>query len=325
MCENSEKLKNFVCRKNEFGVKLGCLFWGSRVVIPLKLREKVLSQLHNCQPGVSPMKALSRSFVWWSNIDRGIENTVKSCRNCQMNKNNPIKAPIHPWEWTNKLSVRLHLDYAGPYYNKMFLIIVDSLSKWIDMIPSSSATSEETIKKLQTVFANFGLSEQIVTDNGSVFTTNGIQQIRTAPYHPASNDQAERTVQTFKTTLNKMLNEKGTINQKVQRFLMAYHTTPHSATNSTPAELLFGRRLRTALDILKPSLSNNIEKNHNSMICRAQNRRMREFSNGQEVFICNFGVSSRWISGVIVNSSGPLTWLIKLEDGKTVIRHADHI
>ena len=61
------------------------------------------------------------------------------------------------------------------------------------------------------------------------------------------------------------------------------------------------------------------------MICRAQNRRMREFSNGQEVFICNFGVGSRWISGVIVNSSGPLTWLIKLEDGKTVVWHADHI
>ena len=56
------------------------------------------------------------------------------------------------------------------------------------------------------------------------------------------------------------------------------------------------------------------------MICRAQNRRMREFSNGQEVFICNFGVGSRWISGVIVNSSGPLTWLIKL-DGKMVIWH----
>ena len=173
-----------------------------------------------------------------------------------------------------------------------------------------------------------------MTYNGSAFTSkefetflqqNGIQQIRTAPYHPASNGQAERTVKTFKTTLNKMLNKKGTINKKVQRFLMAYCTTAHSATNCTPAELLFGRRLRTALDIIKPSLSNNMEKNRSNMIYRAQNRRMREFSNGQEVFIRNFGVGSRLISGVIVNSSGPLTWLIKLEDGKTVIRHADHI
>ena len=111
----------------------------------------------------------------------------------------------------------------------------------------------------------------------------------------------------------------------MQRFLMTYRTTPHSATNCTTAELLFGRRLRTALDIIKPSLSNNMEKNRNGMICRAQNWRTREFNNGQEVFIRNFGVGSRLISGVIVNSSGPLTWLIKLEDGKTVIRHADHI
>ena len=86
LCENSEKFKDFVCGKNEFGVKLGCLLWGSRVVIPLKLRQKVLNQLHYCHPRVSQMKALSRSFVWWPNIDREIENTVKNCRNCQMNK-----------------------------------------------------------------------------------------------------------------------------------------------------------------------------------------------------------------------------------------------
>ena len=99
-----------------------------------------------------------------------------------------------------------------------FLIIVDSFSKCIDVIPSWSPTSDKTIEKLQTVFANFVLPEQIVTDNGSAFTSkefetflqqNGIQQIRTAHYHPASNRQAERTVQTFKTTLKKMLNKKG--------------------------------------------------------------------------------------------------------------------
>ena len=169
------------------------------------------------------------------------------------------------------------------------------------MIPGSSATPDEAIEKLRIVFTNFGLPEQIVTDNGSAFTSkefetflqrNGIQQIKTAPCHLASNGQVERTIQTFKTTLNKMLNEKRTIYQKEQRFLMAYRTTLHSATNCTPAELLFGRRLRTALDIIKPNLSNNMEKNRNDMICRAQNRRMREFSN-------NFGVGSRWISGVI--------------------------
>ena len=53
----------------------------------------------------------------------------------------------------------------------MFVIIVDSFLKWIDVITNSSATSDETIEKPQTVFVNLGLPEQIVTDNGSAFTS----------------------------------------------------------------------------------------------------------------------------------------------------------
>ena len=114
----------------------------------------------------------------------------------------------------------------------MFLILVDSFSKWVDVIPITYATSDETIEKLRTVFANFGPPEQIVVGNGSAFTSkefetflqrNGIWQIKTAPYHSPPNSQTERTIQTFKHTLNKMMNkEKGTINKKVQTFLMAH-------------------------------------------------------------------------------------------------------
>ena len=44
------------------------------------------------------------------------------------------------------------------------------------------------------------------------------------------------------------------------------------------------------------------------MICHARNRKMRTFEIGDEVFIRNFGISSRWLSGVATNQSGPLTW-----------------
>ena len=43
----------------------------------IKIEEKVKSQLHNCHFGVSRMKALSRSYIWWLNIARDIENTIK--------------------------------------------------------------------------------------------------------------------------------------------------------------------------------------------------------------------------------------------------------
>ena len=48
-------------------------------------RKKVLIDLHGGHPGVSRMKALSRSLVWWPGLDTDIEKMVKSCTPCQQN------------------------------------------------------------------------------------------------------------------------------------------------------------------------------------------------------------------------------------------------
>ena len=115
---------------------------------------------------------------------------------CQLHQNNTAKSPVHPWEWTSKPWVRIHIDYAGSFLIKMFLIIIDSHSKWLEVIPTSDAGSKETIKILRSVFATHDLPGQCVSDNGSAFMSiefeeflqlNGIKQIRTSPYHPASN------------------------------------------------------------------------------------------------------------------------------------------
>ncbi|VDI55684.1 Hypothetical predicted protein [Mytilus galloprovincialis] len=91
--------------------------------------------------------------------------------------------------------------------NKMFLVIVDAYSKWIDIHIMSSTTSEATVDKLKQTFATHGLCDLIITDNGTAFTSrefaefirvNGIKHRTTAPWHPASNGCAERAVQTFK-------------------------------------------------------------------------------------------------------------------------------
>ena len=74
-------------------------------------------------------------------------------------------------------------------------------SAWIEVLPIQSATFTFTIKKLNIVFATHRLPKKIVTDNGSVFVSaeftefvekNGIYQVRTSPYQPASNSLAER-------------------------------------------------------------------------------------------------------------------------------------
>ena len=60
-----QKLKPFADRRNELTVEEGCLLWGYRVLIPRKLRPKLLQELHRDHPGVVRMKAIARSYMWW--------------------------------------------------------------------------------------------------------------------------------------------------------------------------------------------------------------------------------------------------------------------
>ena len=60
--DNPEFQPYFQCR-TELSVYQDCLFWGSRVVIPPKYREEILSELHSTHPGIVKMKLLSRSYV----------------------------------------------------------------------------------------------------------------------------------------------------------------------------------------------------------------------------------------------------------------------
>ena len=181
--------------------------WASRVVVPPPGRQLILDELHDTHPGISKMKALARAYVWWPGLDGQIADTVKTCHICQESRAAPAAAPLHPWEWPSQPWSRLHLDFAGPFLGKMFLVIVDAHSKWINAHIMPSITSTQTIEKLRIVFATHGLPRKVVTDNGSSFTSeefrtfmanNGIVHVTTAPYHPSSNGLAERAVQTVK-------------------------------------------------------------------------------------------------------------------------------
>lgn len=81
---------------------------------------------------------------------------------------------------------------------------------------------------------------------------NGICHKRTAPYHPATNGLAERFVQTFKQVMRKLNITNGSIKSNLQKFLFHYRLTPHSELNKFPAEMMYGRKLRSRLDLMFP-------------------------------------------------------------------------
>lgn len=170
-------------------------------------RYKLIEQLHDCHPGMSRMKNLARSFVWWPGIDQDIEDTVKACVPFQQACQLPPPAPLQPWEWPARPWAPLHLDFAAPLLGHMFLILVDAHSKWMEVKLVKTATSTITIEHLRNIFATHGLPEMLVTDNASYFTSvefqdfmklNGVRHVTLAPYHPATNGLAEGAVQTVK-------------------------------------------------------------------------------------------------------------------------------
>ena len=110
----------------------GCLMWGTRVVIPKAGREQVLKLLQEGHPGILRMKRIARGMVWWPNIDANIERKVQDCEPCQLTQKSPATAPLHPWEWSNRPWSRIHIDHAGPFMGKTFLVLVDAHSKWMD-------------------------------------------------------------------------------------------------------------------------------------------------------------------------------------------------
>ena len=75
---SEEQLKPFLHCQNELSVHAGCILLGSRVVIPSAGRQKILELLHLGHPGITRMKGLARSFVWWPGMDSDLEEKVKS-------------------------------------------------------------------------------------------------------------------------------------------------------------------------------------------------------------------------------------------------------
>ncbi|XP_062389531.1 uncharacterized protein K02A2.6-like [Sardina pilchardus] len=327
-------LAPFISRKDELTVQQQCLMWGIRVVIPPKLRPRVLSELHTGHPGVVKMKAVARSYMWWPGIDAQIEQVSKTCQSCQLTQTAPGPSPLHPWAWPGAPWQRIHVDFAGPFQGHMFMVVVDAHSKWPEVHLMSSTTASKTIQVLRRLFSRYGLPEVLVSDNGPQFTSsefdtfmksNGVKHIRSAPFHPATNGLAERFVQTFKHSLKR---SSGTVSiqHRLDAFLLMYRNTPHSTTKESPSMLFMHRKLRSRLDLLKPSVAAEVEKAQEEQCARRQTHaKARSFKVGDTVLVRDYGRGEKWTPGVVSAETGPVSYKVNVGSSEHWRRHADQI
>lgn len=208
------------------------------------------------------------------------------------------------------------------------MVVVDAHTKWPEVVQMGSTTAEETVEHMRTLMARMGIPEQVVTDNGPQFTSgvfrafmkkNGIQHVTGAPYHPATNGLAERLVQSVKRAVK--ANKSGTsLQHKLDEFLLAYRVSPHAVTEQSPAQLMYGRKLRTKLDLLKPDVRTTVQQKQ----IQDSTRAYHTYENGQSVMARNYRAGPPWLPGTVVDVTGPVSYKVAV-NGAIWRRHTDQL
>ena len=129
----------------------------------------MIQKIHANLSGMPKMKVAARSYVSLPGMDRDIEGCVKSCCACQQAQNLPATAPLHLWEWPQKPWQQVHVDFAGPFLGRYFLLAIDAHSKWPEIIMMHTTMAAKTITKLKKLFAAHDCPKQLVSDNGLQF------------------------------------------------------------------------------------------------------------------------------------------------------------
>ncbi len=191
----------------------------------------------------------------------------KTCKECQ--KTAPGKktfAPLIPLPIIEEPFQRIAMDlvvslprsHSG---NKYILVICNYATRYPEAILLRSIDAEHIAEELNKVFSKVGVPKEILTDQGSNFTSQllaevyrllHVQPIKTSPYHPQTDGLVKRFNQTLKAMLRKTAWDEGKDWDKwVPYLLFTYREVPQSSTGFSPFELVYGRQVRGPLDILK--------------------------------------------------------------------------
>ena len=234
---------------------------GTRIVIPKKLRSRVLSLAHEGHLGIVGTKQKLRSKVWWPGMEKDAEKFCKACYGCQLVSRpdhvEPIRTtvlPTGPWR-------DLAVDLLGPLpTGESILVVIDYYSRYYEIEVMKSTTTSKVIERLDEIFSRHGLPERLTSDNGPQFISSEfkeymdyqrIQHRKVTAKWPQANGEVERQNRSLLKRIQIAQAERKDWKKELNVYLASYRSLPHPATGVSPAELLFGRKIRTRLPELR--------------------------------------------------------------------------
>ena len=217
-----------------------------------------------------------------------------------------------------------------------FLVVVDAFSKWPEVVVMKDSDALHTIEALREMFGRWGIPRQLVTDNGPQFVSmfqkfmksNGIKHVLSAPYHPATNGLAERFVQTMKQALRASRKDaNATLSQRMGQFLLSYRNARHETMNTSPAELMLGRTLRTRLSLIRPDVTGRVLNKQAEQASSRGCLGKEQFEQGDMVVVRDYRLGQeKWQPGIVAQKNGTRSYEVKVNGGRnTWRRHAEQM
>lgn len=259
--------------KTEYNLdKEGLLRFEGRIWVPNdpELKEEIMMEAHSSRysihPGSTKMYQDLRRNFWWPNMKREIAEYVSKCLTCQKVKAEhqrpsgllqPLEIPEWKWEHiTMDFVVGLPTTRKG--YNAIW-VIVDRLTKSAHFLPIGIRYNLDQLAKLyvKEIISRHGVPVSIVSDRDPRFTSNfwrslqeqmGTQLRLSTAYHPQTDGQSERTIQTLEDMLRScVMDFKGSWDEFLPLVEFSYNNSFHASIGMPPYEALYGRKCRTPL------------------------------------------------------------------------------
>jgi len=330
---NDQELKNL--RRNlrpdsnkngNYSIHDGCILICTRVWIPSILRNHILEYLHIEHVGIIKMMALAYSYrVYWPSIDEDIKELAGNCLHCIEIRLTPRRVLVHSWVVPKEPWEKIHIDYAGPFMNNLFLLVVDEYSMWLEVFILNSSSALNTIKKLKPLFSKFGRPRVLVSDTINPFMEKkfqsflksfGIEHCTCVPHNAASYDNVVRFVIALKHALIELKGQDGSVQDKLNTLLSTYRSSQITSTIKKPTKLFLGRELRSNLDPLKPSsICDKVNKKRPN---KKDATPSKLFHHGQKVVVYNK------VNGIIINVDAS-KYVSVLVNGRLIRRHIDKV
>src|SRR3990167_1974927 len=242
------------------------------IVVPVHLRNKLIWEAHREYPyghyGIQATLNCLKQSYFWPKMKHDISETIKTCEQCQKTKPLNYKAGlIIPVQWNVTRPFQLvGMDFAGPLPrsksgSEYFLLIIDYATSWIEAYATKKQNSTTVQQCLENWIHRYGLMENIITDGGTPFVSKesmsfykerGVKKHTTSSYHPQSDGKAEANIKIIKNIIKrnilKNIIDENTWDEFLQTACFAVRTNTKTSTNRSPAELLFGFKLRTPIN-----------------------------------------------------------------------------